>query len=163
MAAYTDYNFYKNTFFGDVLTEDNALKWLSLASDEIDTITFGRLGFAFPTIEIHAEKVCKAVCAVAEALFNIDLQRKATAVQQASDGSYRGSVASVSSGRESISYSVNNASASIYAAAAANANEQAKLIGNIAVKYLANIPDANGINLLYAGGVRRVPKHYNDI
>ena len=158
MAAYADLTFYKDSFFGDVLTDKNANKWLSLASDEIDTLTFGRLTFAFPTVEAHIEKVKKAVCAVAEALFYIDLQRKAASAQVTDEGTYRGSVASISSGRESISYSVNNASASVYAAAAANAAEQSRLIGSIAAKYLANIPDANGINLLYAGEVRYVPK-----
>ena len=163
MAAYADQSFYKEGFFGETLTEDNADKWLSLASDEIDTITFGRLTFAFPTVEAHAEKVKKAVCAVAEALYFIDLQRKAATAQKAQDGTYRGAVASVSSGRESISFSVNNSSASVYAAAAASAVEQNKLISGIAVKYLANIPDANGINLLYAGEVRHVPKHNNSV
>ena len=152
MAMYADYNFYKNTFFGDTLTEENASKWLSLASDEIDALTFGRLGFAFPINESHAEKARKAVCAIAESLFNIDLQRKAAAACQSSDGSYRGAIASVSSGRESISYSTNSTAASVYAAAAADAEAQFKLLSGIAVKYLANIPDANGVNLLYAGG-----------
>ena len=158
MAAYADLTFYKDSFFGDVLTDKNANEWLSLASDEIDTLTFGRLTFAFPTVEAHIEKVKKAVCAVAEALFYIDLQRKAATARVTEDGEYRGSVASISSGRESISFSVNSASASVYAAAAANAAEQNKLIGSIVAKYLANIPDANGINLLYAGEVRYVPK-----
>ena len=152
MAAYSDFNFYSKTFFGDALTESNAEKWLSLASDEIDTLTFGRLVFAFPTIEAHADRVRKSVCAIAEALYYIDLQRKAATAQQSADGSYRGAVASVSSGRESISYAVGNASASTYAAAAASTAEQNKLLCSIAVKYIANIPDANGTNLLYAGG-----------
>ncbi len=152
MAAYADFNFYENTYFGDVLTADKAAKWLSLASDEIDTLTFGRLTFAFPTVEAHIEKVKKAVCAVAEALHHVDLQRKAVAAQPSADGSYRGAVASISSGRESISYAVGNASASTYAAAAANTADFNKLLYSIAVKYLANIPDANGVNLLYAGG-----------
>lgn len=158
MALYADYAFYKSNFFGEALTEENANRWLSLAGDEVDALTFGRLTFAFPTIEAHAEKVKKAVCAIAEALYFIDLQQKAVTAQQTDDGTYRGAVASVSSGRESISYSVNNASASVYAAAAANIAEQNKLLGGIAVKYLANIPDANGVNLLYAGEVRYVPK-----
>lgn len=163
MATYADFTFYKDGFFGDALTEENANKWLSLAGDEIDTLTFGRLTFAFPTVEAHAEKVKKAVCAVAEALFYIDSQRKAATAQKAQDGTYRGAIASVSSGRESISYSVNSASASAYAAAAASAVEQNKLICSIAVKYLANIPDANGVNLLYAGEVRHVPKHDHSV
>lgn len=163
MAAYADLTFYKDSFFGDVLTDKNANKWLSLASDEIDTLTFGRLTFAFPTVEAHIEKVKKAVCAVAEALYYIDLQRKAVTAQQTADGSYRGAVASISSGRESISYAIGNASASTYAAAAANAVEQNKLIGSIVAKYLANIPDMNGTNLLYAGEVRHVSKHDHSV
>lgn len=163
MAMYADHAFYKDTFFGDALTEENANKWLSLASDEIDTLTFGRLTFAFPTVEAHIEKIKKAVCAVAEALFYIDFQRQAATAQKVQDGTYRGVIASVSSGRESISYAVNNTSASTYAAAAASAVEQNKLICSIAVRYLANIPDANGINLLYAGEVRYVPKHYHTV
>lgn len=160
--AYADFDYYKNSFFGDVLTEENAPKWLSRASDELDGPTFGRLTFAFPTIEDHAEKVKKAVCAVAEALFYIDVQRNAASAQKAADGSYRGAVASISSGRESISFSTNSA-ATAYAAAAASPEAHAQLISSIAVRYLANIPDANGINLLYAGGVKRVPKYDYDI
>lgn len=157
--AYTDSDFYERVYYGDVLTAENVNRWLAQASDALDTITFGRLTFAFPTIEAHAQKVKKAVCAIAEALYCIDLQRKATTARRAEDGTYRGAVASVSSGRESISFSVNNTSASVYAAAAANTAEQNKLISSIAVQYLANIPDANGINLLYAGEVRHVRKH----
>lgn len=160
--AYADFAFYQEGFFGDVLTEDNAEKWLSRASDELDGPTFGRLTFAFPTIEAHAKKVRKAVCAIAEALYYIDIQRRAASAQKAADGSYRGSVASVSSGRESISYS-NNSAATTYAAAAASAEAQMSLINSIAVKYLANIPDANGVNLLYAGGGKRVPKYDHSI
>lgn len=159
MAAYVDFDYYKKSFYGDVLTEETADKWLSLACDEIDALTFCRLRFSYPTLTVYDEKVRKAVCAVAEALYNIDIHRKAVAVQKAADGSYRGAVSSVSSGKESISYAVNTASASTYAAAAANDEEQVKLINRIVVKYLANVPDADGINLLYAGGDRLVSKH----
>lgn len=161
--AYADFDFYSKDFFGDTLTSDNAEKWLSLASDELDNITLGRLTFAFPEIEAHANKVKKAVCSVAEALYSIDIQRKAAAASKASDGTYRGTVASVSSGRESISFSVNNAASSVYAVAAASMEAQNRLVGSIAAKYLANIPDANGINLLYAGEVRRVQRHNNTV
>ena len=154
--AYADYEFYRVYYAGDALSEDTADKWLVRASDALDTLTFGRLAFAFPTIAIHAEKVKKAVCAVAEALYWIDIQRNASGAQQTADGSYHGAVASVSSGRESISYAAPGANGSVYAAAAASASVQSNLIGSIAAQYLANIPDANGINLLYAGGVGRV-------
>lgn len=72
--------------------------------------------------------------------------------QMLEDGTYRGAVASISSGKESISYTAVGTTASVYSSAAANATEQARLVGSIACKYLANIPDATGVNLLYAGG-----------
>lgn len=154
--AYADYDFYSGTFHGDVLNKENAEKWLDRAGDELDAITFGRLTFAFPTFEAHAVKVKKAVCAIADALCCIDEQRRAFSAQKAEDGSYRGAVTSISSGRESISFSASSANGSVYVAAASSTGAQTKLLSSVAVKYLANIPDANGINLLYAGGVKRV-------
>ena len=55
--AYADFTFYGSSYFGDTLTEETAPKWLERASDELDAITFGRLTFAFPTVEAHAAKV----------------------------------------------------------------------------------------------------------
>ena len=152
MAQYADFDFYQNVYFGDVLTGDNANRWLTRASDELDVVTFGRLTFAFPTVEAHAEKVKKAVCAIAETLFNIDVQRKAVAAHQTEDGDYRGAIASISSGKESMSFSVNGTAASVYAAAASDEAKRNALITETAFRYLANIPDAHGVNLLYAGG-----------
>lgn len=150
--AYTDFTFYTETFYGDTLTENTANKWLERASDELDAITFRRLASAFPTEAAHAVKVKKAVCAIADALCLIDLQRKAVSAQQAADGSYRGAVTSISSGQESISYAVSGAaSASVLAAAAASTEVQTTILRNIAATYLSNIPDDNGVNLLYAG------------
>lgn len=147
---YADFSFYRNTYYGDTLTENNANKWLDRASDYVDTITFHRLETAFPTDESHAVKVKKAVCAIADALYFIDTQRKAGAASIGADGKATGAVASISSGKESISYATGG-TASIYSAAAGNAAVQDSYTMSIAEKYLANIPDANGINLLYAG------------
>lgn len=154
--AHADYSFYTGVYHGDVLSAENAAKWLDRASDAVDHFTFDRLQTAFPTTEAHAVKVRKAVCAVADALCTIDAQRKAVSAQIASDGAYRGAVASVSSGRESISYAVNATAANAYAAAAANDAERARLLYGVASEYLANVPDAEGVNLLYAGGERHV-------
>ena len=148
---YADFVFYRDSYFGDVLTEDNAARWLSRASDELDALTFGRLSSAFPTDEAHAEKARKAVCAVADALFCVDVQRRAASAQKAEDGQYRGAVASVTSGKESISYAVSGNAATVYATAAANPAALTELLCGIAAKYLSNVPDAHGVNLLYAG------------
>ena len=148
---YTDFVFYRDSYFGDVLTEDNAARWLSRASDELDALTFGRLASAFPTDEAHAEKARKAVCAVADALFCVDVQRRAASAQKAEDGQYRGAVASVTSGKESIAYAVSGNAATVYATAAANPAALTELLCGIAAKYLSNVPDAHGVNLLYTG------------
>ena len=155
--AYTDFTFYVFDYFGDTLTDETAPKWLERASDELDAITFGRLTFAFPTVEAHVAKVKKAVCAIAETLYWVDVQRRASSAREAEDGSYYGAVASISSGRESISFSSGGANSSVYAAAATSAEAQTSLISSVAAQYLANVPDAHGVNLLYAGGVGHVP------
>ena len=149
--AYADYNFYTESYYGAVLENGAAARYLDRASDYLDTLTFGRLAYAFPTFEPFALRVRKAVCAVAEAMYLIDEQRKAAGVTVAEDGSYRGAVKSISSGRESISFAAGGESGSVYAAAAASEEKRAALLQEIAVSYLANITDANGVNLLYAG------------
>lgn len=149
--AYANFTFYRDSYFGEILTEDSAARWLSRAGDELDALTFGRLSSAFPTDEANAEKVRKAVCAAADALFCVDMQRRAASAQKDADGQYRGAVASVTSGRESVSYAVGGNAATVYATAAANPAALTELLYAIAVKYLSNVPDANGVNFLYAG------------
>mgnify|MGYP004563762639 CR=1 FL=1 len=148
--AYADFNFYKYGFGGDKLSTETAPGWLEAASDMLDSMTFSRLTFAFPTLEVHAKKVKKAVCAIADALYLVDVQRSAASAQKGEDGKIHGAVASISSGKESISYSNNN-SGSVYSIAAANQFELRKLLYQIVLTYLAGVPDANGINLLYGG------------
>lgn len=148
--AYADFNFYTTVFYGDVLTEDNAAKWLQRASDAVDTLTFRRTEKSFPTDEGDALKVRKAVCAIAEALMLIDQQEKALSATVDTNGNIKAAAASISSGRESISF-VNAANGSIYGKAAADRSERGKLLYGIAVQYLADVPDSEGVNLLYAG------------
>lgn len=148
--AYADFEFYKQTFLGDVLTEETAAKWLERASEHIDALTFNRLVTGFPEIEAHAVKVKKAVCAVAEALYHVEQQRIATAASKDAQGNIRAAVTSISSGRESISYSqATNTSA--YAKAVADGAALAALLRGIAVPYLTRVTDKHGICLLYAG------------
>ena len=151
--AYADYNFYISSYHGDLLTAENADKWLERASDELDTLTFRRLEDGFPENASDALRVRKAVCAAAEALYLIDEQHRATLAQKDETGRYVGAVSSLKSGSESISYSAPGSavSSSAYAAAAASPDAQARLIRDVIVKYVANTPDSRGTNLLYAG------------
>lgn len=151
--AYADFNFYQNIYYGEVLTSGNASRWLDRASDMLDTLTFGRLTFAFPVVEAHVIKVKKAVCAIADVLCNVDTQRKAATYREGSNGEFKGTVSSISSGRETVSYSTSNVNSSIYGKAAANENEFRSLVAETAASYIANIPDSEGVNLLYGGDV----------
>ena len=148
--AYADYDFYVNTFKGDSLTQDNADKWLERGSDYIDTLTFMRTADYFPTDETDVLRVKKAVCAIAETLFKIDsFEQSVTPTVQAS-GEITGAVASISSGRESISYT-NDRNASMYALAVSSQSEKLKLIKQVAINYLINALDSKGEFLIYRG------------
>lgn len=144
--------FYVEEYFGNEIPLDDINKYLSRASDELDTLTYGRLIKAYPTEQIYDEKVQKAVCAVAECLYKIEEQRKAVTARIDTDGKYTGPISSIKSGEESVSYASVNSSSSVYSAAAASKEAQNQLIAETATRYIANVPDANGINLLYAGG-----------
>ncbi len=149
---YSTSQFYVEEYFGNEIPLDDINKYLSRASDELDTLTYGRLIKAYPTEHIYDEKVQKAVCAVAECLYKIEEQRKAVASRIDTDGKYTGPISSIKAGEESVSYTSVNSSSSVYSAAAASKEAQNQLIAETAARYIANVPDANGINLLYAGG-----------
>ncbi len=149
---YSTSQFYVEEYFGNEIPLDDINKYLSRASDELDMLTYGRLIKAYPTEQIYSEKVQKAVCAVAECLYKIEEQRKAVAARIDTDGKYTGPISSIKAGEESVSYASVNSSASVYSAAAASKEAQNQLIAETAARYIANVPDANGINLLYAGG-----------
>lgn len=149
---YSTSQFYVEEYFGNEIPLDDINKYLSRASDELDTLTYGRLIKAYPTEQIYDEKVQKAVCAVAECLYKIEEQRKAVASRIDTDGKYTGPISSIKAGEESVSYTSVNSSSSVYSAAAASKEVQNQLIAETVARYIANVPDANGINLLYAGG-----------
>ena len=149
---YSTSQFYVEEYFGNEIPLDDINKYLSRASDELDTLTYGRLIKAYPTEQIYDKKVQKAVCAVAECLYKIEEQRKAVASRIDTDGKYTGPISSIKAGEESVSYTSVNSSSSVYSAAAASYEAQNQLIAETAARYIANVPDANGINLLYAGG-----------
>lgn len=148
--SYADYDFYVNTYHGDVLTADNAAKWLDRASDYIDALTFRRTVNTFPVNASDVINVKKAVCAVGDALSLIDVQAKTMQATTNANGDYRGAIASISSGRESVHY-VQGDGGSIYVRAACDLDARNELLTDVALQYLADVPDSEGVNLLYAG------------
>ena len=155
--AYTDYEFYKNEFYGDAVPESNFLKYADRASDRIDQYTFDRLVDGLPDNERVKTKVQKAVCAVADTMYQIDQIKKASmdavGTIQKEDGTVvNKAVSSVSSGNESISYATgSNISGNVYAQASMDKKVENALLLNVATEYLAGATNDKGICLLYAG------------
>ena len=156
--AYTDYQFYTTKYFGDAVTEEEFPKYAERASERLDRITFGRLADGLPEDEKANTKVQKAVCAVAEVLYQIDSIRKASldtvGVIKHADGTVsKKQVSSITSGAESISFATgtSGASDSIYARASMDKKVEAILIRQVASEYLQGVVDKEGVCLLYAG------------
>lgn len=154
--AYTDYEFYKSKFYGDTVPESDFLKYAERASDRIDQYTFDRLVDGLPENERVKTKVQKAVCAVADTMYQIDQIKKASmdtvGTIQKEDGTVvNKTVSSVSSGNESISYANGNSQSNRYTLAATNVQEEKRILLEAAVSYLFNVTDDNGVYLLYRG------------
>lgn len=126
--AYCDYTFYSTTYNGNVIAQADFTRLADRASDRLDMLTFGRLKNGLPTE--HTSAIKKCVCAMAEALSDIELS-KASIRNVGGAG-----VASVSAGNESIAY---NAKYGLYEA------DTNKMMYQIAGTYLS------GTGLLYAG------------
>lgn len=156
--AYADYQFYTEKYYGDTVPETNFPKYADRASDCIDMITFDRLADGLPDDERSRTKIEKAVCALADTIYQIDQIKKAsmetvgTVVRE--DGTVTGkAVSSVSSGAESISYVTGTpgSNTDIYSQAAMDKKVENVLLRQIATDYLAGVVDKKGTCLLYAG------------
>lgn len=162
--AYTDFTFYENTYHGNVIPADDFERIADRASDFLDVITFDRLVDGLPDDERAKTKVQKAVCAVCDKLYQLELadkQANAAAMAGASSGTSgsatSGVISSRSAGSESISYASLSDTASgaknwsaVYQAAG---DEEAtnKLLYGAAKLYLTGVRDNKGVLLLYAG------------
>ena len=156
--AYADYRFYTEKYYGDTVPESDFQKYAERASDRIDAITFDRLVNGFPEEERAVTKVKKAVCAVTEALYQIDRIKKSSMESVGTvtreDGTVVSkAVSSISSGSESISFSAGSSggSESIYGQAALDKKVESVLLYQVAMEYLSGVTDSKGIFLLYAG------------
>lgn len=164
--AYTDYEFYKTSYFGSVVPETDFPRLAERASDFVDTMTFDRLVDGLPTNERAQKRIKKAVCSLAELMYQVELAEK-NAISQASasgasttigsGGSTTGIVTSVSSGSESISYATPQqigASAKEWSAVYAAAGDVQKtndLLLKTALPLLMGVRTDDGIPVLYAG------------
>ena len=162
--AYADYEFYTKSFFGDVVPESDFIRLAERASDFLDTLTFDRLTDGLPTPEKYQKRIKKAVCAVAEIYYQLDLAQKqalasASGASAATDanGITTGIITSKSSGSESISYATaqqTGAAAKEWSAvysAAGDTKAANRLLCDSAMPYLTGVVTDDGTPLLYAG------------
>ena len=162
--AYVDYEFYQKSFFGNVVPESDFMRMSERASDFIDSLTFDRLADGLPSDDRQQKRIKKAVCSLAELMYQIELAEK-NAINQASanvtdtnvGGKSTGIVTSVSSGSESISYATPQqigASAKEWSAvyaAAGDAQKTNDLLLKTALPLLMGVRTDDGIPVLYAG------------
>ena len=162
--AYTDFEFYATIYHGNVVPEADFPRIADRASDFLDVITFDRLVDGLPDDERAKTKVQKAVCAVSDEMYKLELADKqalsaaaGSASSSGSGGATSGVITSKSSGSESISYAspsemANGAKtwSAVYQAAGDETLTN-KLLYSAAKLYLTGVKDNNGVNLLYAG------------
>lgn len=163
--AYADYEFYTTSYFGSVVPEADFPRLAERASDFVDAMTFDRLVDGLPTNERSQKRIKKAVCSLAELMYQIELAEKnatnaavsGTSTAIGSGGSTTGVVTSVSSGSESISYATPQqigASAKEWSAVYAAAGDVQKtndLLLKAALPLLMGVRTDEGIPILYAG------------
>ena len=163
--AYADYEFYTTSYFGSVVPETDFPRLAERASDFVDTMTFDRLVDGLPTNERSQKRIKKAVCSLAELMYQIELAEKnatnaavsGTSTAIGTGGSTTGIVTSVSSGSESISYATPQqigASAKEWSAVYAAAGDVQKtndLLLKTALPLLMGVRTDDGIPILYAG------------
>lgn len=161
--AYSTFTFYEQTYHGNVVPAEDFDRIADRASDFLDVITFDRLADGLPSDERAATKVQKAVCAICDKLYQLELSEKQalSAAGGASSGGTGGVASGVitsrSSGSESISYAspseiANGAKAwSALYQASGDAQETNKLLTDAAMPYLTGVRNDDGVPLLYAG------------
>jgi len=158
MASYVGYGYYKSIYGeGAMLEPDfNRLSWE--ACRRVDILTTNKLKFAFPINEDDAETVRRCVCRLVEIAAQIEAANKRIAEAQgyehdAGTGALRGKVVSaISSGSESISYTAKADGANtLIDTVLSDKTAQDRLYQDTVKEYLSFVPDANGVNLLFAG------------
>lgn len=162
--AYADYDFYTESYYGNVVPEADFDRLAARASDFIDTLTFDNLVDGLPADKRSQKRIKKAVCSLAELMYQIELAEK-NAINQASanvtdtnvGGKSTGIVTSVSSGSESISYATPQQKASgakewsaVYAAVG-DIQKTNDLLYKTALPLLMGVRTDDGIPVLYAG------------
>ena len=162
--AYADYEFYTTKYYGSAIPDSQSFdKQAERASDFLDIVTRDRLVDGLPDNERAQTKIKKAVCALADKLYGLELSEKqalsaaAGSITSGTGGATTGVITSKSSGSESISYAspseiANGAKAwSAVYSVSGNEQETNRLLYDTAKVYLMGVKNNEGTPLLFAG------------
>lgn len=130
----TTYDFYTKAYYGDSISESLFPKWESRAEDKLNMITFGHI--TDDTLQEYDAQIQKAVCALADLLYEMDKATK-TANSKETDN-----IKSRSSGGESITYGDQE---TLVSKVLSDKAAQNRLMYDTVAEYLS------GTGLLYAG------------
>lgn len=156
--VYVTYEYYKIIYGEDSMpeTDFNRLSWE--ACRKVDTLTLNKLKFAFPTNEDDIEAVRRCICKLIEIAGQIEAANKRVSegqgytVDQATGLMVGKVVTSKTSGSESLSFSAKaEGGSTLIDAVLSDKAAQERLYRDTVREYLSLVPDANGVNLLYAG------------
>ena len=153
---YADETYYTSKYGGKTVPSADFPRLSRKAAHMMDVVTGNKLRFAFPKIKADTTAVKDCLCELTDFLYNVE-QYNATAMQgvgtvQQSDGTVRGKVvSSISSGSESVSYSVGGNTNSSISEAAKSEKALEEAVYRMTRMSLTGIRDANGVYLLYAG------------
>lgn len=162
--GYIDYEYFK-TLYPDIPEADfNRLSWdacrkMDAATTGIDGVR--KLSVAFPVEEYAVEAVKRCACVLTNLLYQIQKAQRSAAqasgYTETANGLQGKVISSVSSGNESISYTVGGAGGSptMIDKALSDKTVEEKLYSDTILEYLSGIADANGVNLLFKGQYRK--------
>lgn len=158
---YADFTYYQTEYLGTTVeSAEDFARFGRRAERILDTYTGDKLRFAYPTDERAINAVKNCFCALAEFLYQVAVYQTAqldsvgTVAQ--SDGTVKGKVvSSISSGSESIGFSTGGSVGTSVSESAKDKKYMQTMMYSIVQEYLSWVPDANGINLLYAGAYTR--------
>ena len=74
--AYADYDFYKTSYYGSVVLDSDFPRLAERASDFIDLVTSDKLVDGLPSNERYQKRIKKAVCSLAELMYQLELAEK---------------------------------------------------------------------------------------
>ena len=162
--AYATYEDYKALYGESTLDETGFARLVWEAEKVMDDATTGvdavrKLRLFPPKDADGAEAVKRCACALVDTLRLIgeteQARREAQTLAENADGTVHSRmIASVTAGSESVSYvtgSAAGAQSTAIDAAVGDRTARARLLDDTVRRYLAGVPDANGVNLTYLG------------